>query len=75
MENITKERLDQVVEIYKSGVANWFRDSHFLLDCAYYEGAIDRACHHLMIQKPYTFHKVNSTTKSSYQSGYDNFWD
>jgi len=74
MENITTERLDRIVEIYKSGVANWFRDNTFLVDCAYYEGAIDRACEHLQIPKPYTYHVPDDSTRSSYQSGYDNFW-
>jgi hypothetical protein len=74
MENITQERLDRVIEVYKNGVANWFRDSHFLLDCAYYEGAIDRACEHLKVTKPYTHITITPQLQESYQNGYDNFW-
>jgi hypothetical protein len=74
MENITQERLDRVIEVYKNGVANWFRDSHFLLDCAYYEGAIDRACEHLNVPKAYTHITITPQLQESYQNGYDNFW-
>ena len=74
MENITLERLDRVVEIYKHGVNNWFRDESFLMDCAYYEGAIDQACQVLNVPKPYTYHVPNDRTQEAYQRGYDNFW-
>jgi hypothetical protein len=74
MENITLERLGRIVEIYKNGVQNWHRDADFLIDCAYYEGAIKRACDHLQVPIPYTFINITDVLQESCQKGYDNFW-
>ena len=74
MENITNERLARVVEIYQNGVANWFRDGDFLMDCAYYEGAIDKACQVLNVPKPYTHISITESLKEAYNRGFENFW-
>ena len=74
MENITLERLGRIVEVYKNGVQNWHRDSDFLTDCAYYEGAIKKACDHLKVPIPYTFINITDELQETFQKGYDNFW-
>ena len=74
MENITNERLARVVEIYQNGVANWFRDRDFLGDCAYYEGAIDKACQVLNVAKPYTHISITESLQEAYNRGFENFW-
>jgi hypothetical protein len=74
MESITQERLQRIVEIYKNGIQNWFRDEHFLMDCAYYEGAIKRASEHLGIEPPYKYINITDALQESFSSGYENFW-
>jgi hypothetical protein len=78
MEIITLERLGRVVELYKNGVQNWHRDTDFLIDCAYYEGVIKRACDYLQIPIPYTHIDITEGMdpglEKMYQKGYDTFW-
>jgi hypothetical protein len=74
MEHITKDRLDRVIEIYKNGIQNWHRDSDFLMDCAYYEGAIKRASEHLGIEPPYKWINITEALQEPFNRGYDNFW-
>ena len=74
METITNKRLSTVIAIYQNGVANWFRDKDLLSDCAYYEGAIDKACEVLNIAKPYTHISVTESLHEAYNRGYKSFW-
>ena len=74
MREITKLDLDRIVEVYKNGVNKWFRDELFLRDCAYYEGAISKACETLNIEIPYTYIQITDDLKPEFESGYNNFW-
>lgn len=72
----TREDLDRLISIYKNGLNNWPRDQNFLLDCAYYEGAIKKGSEILGIEQPFKWLDVleEESLKTSYQTGYDNFW-
>lgn len=75
MESITKERLDNLVEMYKLGVQIWPKDEHFQTDCAYYEGAIKRACEKLGIEIPYTYLEITFGLHKAFNRGYEHFWE
>ena len=72
---ISQIDLDRLVEVYKKGVETWDKGNEFLYWCAYYEGAIKRACESLGVEAPFTYVRVTKVLENSFQSGYDNFWD
>ena len=74
MRQITQTDLDRIVEVYKNGTEKWFRDELFLKDCAYYEGAIKKACETLNVEIPFTFTQITDDLKSQFEQGYNNFW-
>jgi hypothetical protein len=54
---IDQTTLDVLTEIYKNGVKTWKRDEFFILDCAYYEGRIKRACEILNCSPTFSYLK------------------
>ena len=51
---MNKGLLSITVEMYKNGVRSWQKDKNFLIECAYYEGRISKACETLDIPIPYS---------------------
>jgi len=72
---IDQTALDVVTEIYKHGVKNWHRDDSFLMDCAYYEGKIRRACEVLNVSPTFSYlEEIPEDVTISYDYGYYS-WD
>jgi hypothetical protein len=75
---MTKSLLNITVEMYKNGVRSWHKDKEFLIDCAYYEGRISKACEVLNIPVPYSHINKEKCQSSqlinSYTFGY-NSWN
>ena len=67
--------LDVITETYKNGVKNWTRDEYFLMDCAYYEGKIKRACEVLNVSPTFSYlEEIPEEVSISYNYGYFS-WD
>ena len=68
---IDQTALDVVTEIYKNGVKSWHRDEFFLMDCAYYEGRIKRACEILNVSPTFSYlEEIPEDVSISYTYGY-----